>query len=168
MELVPLATDNVSDLLLKIVEFTRLREEILERNIDSAHMEGFVPHDLPLDEFCEVLDCAVVEHVQSERLLLRDTRNVKFGAQGKVYVRPIVDGAAQQVLAHDVDQFVKAQQEKLDENALNRRLALELLGAKEGFVGAPVHCITRSNARVRPHSAVCWDQTSDGNQDTDS
>ena len=78
MKLTTMVTDNVGDLLVKIIEFTRVREEILARNINNAHLDGFEPRDVADDEFAEALAGAVGEHVRFNRLVLRDTENVKF------------------------------------------------------------------------------------------
>ena len=45
------ATDNISELLFKILEFTQHRQKILIQNINFADRPGFVPKDLPVDEY---------------------------------------------------------------------------------------------------------------------
>jgi len=82
MNLSSLITDNIAELLVKIVEFTQTRQKILSRNINNIHSFDFVPKDLAVDEFSELLNNAIDEHILNQRLLLRDTENIKFGISG--------------------------------------------------------------------------------------
>ena len=51
MNLSSLITDNVTELLVKILEFTHARQKILTRNMNNIHNPGFVPTDLAVDDF---------------------------------------------------------------------------------------------------------------------
>ncbi len=135
MDLQALVTDNVTELLVKIVEFTEKRQKVLIRNINHMHSAGFVPMDLPVDEFSEVLNTAIDEHIHNNRLVLCDTRNVRFSSDGELDVEPIVDDSAAALFSDDPDEYLRAQVDKLLENALNQRVAAELLRDREGFAG---------------------------------
>ena len=132
----PLITDGVTELLVNIIEFTNIRQKILRQNINNMHTPGYVPQDLPIDEFSELLDEAVDEYIQDRQFLLCESSNVKFGggpfdaAQGRLYVRPVPDRAAMSLLEEDQNRFLESQIDKLMENSLNRRLAEELLRRK--------------------------------------
>jgi flagellar basal body rod protein FlgB len=66
-----LVTDNITELLVKIIEFTQTRQKILTQNVNNLHTLGFVPQDLAVDEFSDLLNGAIDEHIRSRRLLLR-------------------------------------------------------------------------------------------------
>ena len=71
MNMPSLITDNIAELLTKIIEFTQIRQKILIRNIKSMCSPGFVPQDLTVEEFCHLLSNAVDEHVANGRLILK-------------------------------------------------------------------------------------------------
>jgi len=129
-----LVTDNVTELLVKIIEFTQSRQKILRRNINNHHSVGFVPKDLAVGEFSRSLEVAINEHVRNRRLVLCDTKNVKFGAGGTFETEPIVDEEARKLLEENRDEYLELQLNKLMENSLNQRLAAELLRQKQGMV----------------------------------
>lgn len=129
-----LATDNITELLVKIIEFTQTRQKILTRNINNLHTSGFVPEDLAVDEFSDLLNGAIDEHVRNQRLVLRDTQNFKFGFSGAFDVKPVVDHHAKEVRDRNPDQYIEMQVNKLTENLLNQRIAAELLKQKQGIV----------------------------------
>jgi len=124
----PLITDGVTELLVNIIEFTNIRQKILRQNINNMHTPGYVPQDLPIDEFSELLDEAVDEYIQDRQFLLCESSNVKF--DGGLYVRPVSDRAAMSLLEEDQNRYLELQIDKLMENSLNRRLAEELLRRK--------------------------------------
>lgn len=134
MNLPSLITDNITEVLVKIIEFTQSRQKVLTQNINQMHAAGFVPKDLAVDEFSALLNEAVGEHVRNKRLLLRDTDNVKFGTEGNFEVRPLIDELAKELLETDSDKYLEFQIEKLLENSLNQRVAAELLKQKQGTV----------------------------------
>lgn len=131
MNFTPLITDNIAELLVKIIKFTRTRQKILIRNINSIHSSDFVPKDLALDEFSGLMNQAVDEHIQSQRLIMRDTENIKFGAAGSFEVKPIVDKYAKELLESNPDKYLELQINNLLENSLNQRIAAELLRQKQ-------------------------------------
>ncbi|MHC4477897.1 MAG: hypothetical protein ACYTEL_19840 [Planctomycetota bacterium] len=134
MFLSSLVTDNITELLVKIIEFTQARQKLLAHNINNSAKPGFVPLDLGVDELAELLNQALNEHVRTGRLLLRDTENVKFGINGNFKLKPVVDDYAKQLLKEDVEQYLVLQTDKLLENSLNQRLAAELLRRKHRMV----------------------------------
>jgi len=127
MNLQSLVTDNVSELLVKIIEFTENRQIVLTRNINCMHILGFVPMDLAVDEFSELLNIALEEHICNQRLVLCDTENIKFGVDSGLEVRAVVDDCALELLEESRDEYIEEQIDKLLENALNQRVAAELL-----------------------------------------
>ena len=127
MNLQSLVTDNVSELLVKIIEFTENRQIVLTRNINCMHILGFVPLDLAVDEFSELLNIALEEHICNQRLVLCDTENIKFGVDSGLEVRAVVDDCALELLEESRDEYIEEQIDKLLENALNQRVAAELL-----------------------------------------
>jgi len=131
MNLSSLITDNIAELLVKIVRFTQTRQKILSRNINSVHSFGFVPRDLEVDEFSELLNDAIEEHIRRQRLVLRDTENIKFGVSGSFEVKPVVDEYAKELLEENRDAYLELQISKLLENSLNQRVAAELLRQKQ-------------------------------------
>jgi len=130
MNLMPPITDNVTEVLQKVIEFTRRRETVLYQNILNVKTTGFVPKDLAVDEFSKLLSEAVDEHILNHRLVLRDTYNVKFGEEGTFELAPVVDTNAGRLLEQDYDRYLELQIDKLLENSLNQRVAAQLLRQK--------------------------------------
>jgi flagellar basal body rod protein FlgB len=124
----PLIRNSVTDLLVNIIEFTNIRQKIIQRNINNMHTPSYVPQDLPIDEFSELLDEALDEYIQDRRFLLCDSSNIEFS--GRLYVRPMSDKAAMLLLKEDQNKYLESQIDKLMENFLHRRLAEELLRRK--------------------------------------
>jgi len=127
-------TDNITELLVKIIEFTHTRQKILTQNINNIHSPGFVPKDLVVDEFSVVLSEAINEHIQNQRLVLRDTENIKFGICGSFEVKPVVDKNAKELLKENRNEYIELQINKLLENSLNQRIAAKLLKQKQGMI----------------------------------
>ncbi len=136
MNLPSLITDNITELLVKIIEFTQRRQKILIRNINNICSPSFVPKDLAVDEFSSLLNNAIGEHIRSRRLVLCDTENIKFGAAGSFEVKPAVDRYAKELLEENEDKFLELQIDKLLENSLNQRIAAELLREKQRMISA--------------------------------
>ncbi|MFH1719127.1 MAG: hypothetical protein ABIF19_17365 [Planctomycetota bacterium] len=134
MNLTALLTDNVTELLIKIVEFTRRRQKVIIRNIINVQSPAFVPEELEVNEFSSLLDSAVDEHVRNQRLVLRDTENIKFGAGGSLEIRAVVDKESKRLLEEDQDEYIERQMNKLWENSLNQKVAAELLRQKQEAV----------------------------------
>ncbi len=131
MNLSPIITDNIAELLVKIFDFTERRREILMRNITEVAELDFVPHDLDVDEFSDLMMQAISEHVRSERLLLCDSENIKFGMEGCFESFPVVDEQSKQLLENDMKEYMNLQVEKLSENLLNQKIAVEFLRQKQ-------------------------------------
>lgn len=129
-----IVNDNVSEVLVKIIEFTNTRQKIITENINNIHKPGFIPKDLAVDEFSKLLHTAINEHIQNQRLILCDTENIKFGIEGSFEVKSIVDRSSKKLLEEDKDQYLELQINKLLENSINQRLAAELLRYKHQMV----------------------------------
>ena len=136
MNLPLLITDNITELLVKIIEFTQTRQKILTENINNIHSPGFVPKDLAVGEFSDLLNNAINEHIQNQRLVLCDTESIKFGVSGSFKVKPVADEYAKELLEENRDEYIELQINKLLENSLNQRVAAELLRQKQG--GIPI------------------------------
>jgi flagellar basal body rod protein FlgB len=132
MNLLRPITDNITEVLVMILEFTQTRQKILVQNIQNARSPGFVPIDLTAGEFSNLLNGALDEHIRNQRLVFRDTENVKFGMTGSFEARPVVDENAKELLEGDRDEYLEAQISKLFENSLNQRIAAELLRQRQG------------------------------------
>ena len=131
MNLPTIATDNITEVLLKIFEFTQNRQKILIQNINTMHSEGFAPRDLPVDEFSRLMAQAIAEHARSGRLILRDGKNVKFGANGSFEATAAIDENAKSLFEQNRDEYLRRQIDKMLENSLNQRIAVDLLKQKQ-------------------------------------
>ncbi len=134
MNLTSLVTDNITEILVKIMEFTHTRQKILTQNINNVNNPGFVPKELAVNEFSGLLNNALNEHIRNQRLLLRDTENIKFGVRGSFEVKPMVDEHSKELLEENRDEYLELQITKLLENSLNQRVAAELLRQKQKTV----------------------------------
>lgn len=132
MDALSLISDNISEILVKIIHFTELRRRVLHRNIHQVDTARFVPEDLPVREFADLLNEAVAEHLQHRRLLFRDTARIRFGPNHTMRIQPETDAYAHALLRTDRDQYMELQVNKLLENSLNRKVAQELLRDKCG------------------------------------
>jgi hypothetical protein len=141
MNLPTLATDNITEVLLKIIVFTQTRQKILIQNINSVHTLDFVPKDLPVDEFSNLICRAIGDSDFSHRLVLRDGQNVKFGTGGNFEAMPIIDEQAKLLLAKDRNEYLRVQINKLLENSLNQRIATELLKQKQADCSGFSRCV---------------------------
>jgi hypothetical protein len=124
-------TDNLTEILFKIMEFTRNRHKILIRNINLMHSPGFTPRDMPVNEFSKLLQLALGEYARTRRLLFIDGQYVKFGSNGRFSALPVIDKKAKHLLDCDPDEYLQLQVNKLLENAINQRIAAELLKQKK-------------------------------------
>lgn len=138
MNLMSLVTDNITEILIKIVKFTQTRQKILIQNLINVQNPEYIPRELEVNEFSEVLNNAIDEHVQNQRLVLRDTENIKFGASGSIKLTPIVDEQAIKLLEKNREEYIDRQINKLWENSLNQKLAAQLLRQKQGAM--PIDC----------------------------
>jgi flagellar basal body rod protein FlgB len=130
MNLTPLLTDNVSEFLIMIIEFTQARQKILAQNITNANQPDFMPKELEVTEFTDMLNNAIDEHVKSNRLILCDTENIKFGQSCDFYVKPVNDQSSKELLGQSLDEYIELQINKLMENSINQRVAAEMLKQK--------------------------------------
>ena len=131
MNLPSLISDNITEILIKITEFTHTRQKILTQNINNIHKPNFVPKDLTVNEFSDSLKNAIDEHIRNKRLMLCDTENIRFGINGSFEAKPMVDEDAKNLLKENPNKYLKLQINKLIENTLNQRIAVELLRQKE-------------------------------------
>jgi flagellar basal body rod protein FlgB len=140
MNLPTLTTDNITEVLLKIIEFTQNRQKILIQNINTMHSDGFVPRDLPVDEFSKLMAQALAEHACSGQLILRDGQNVKFGANGTFETIAAIDEDAKSLFELNRDEYLRKQIDKMLENSLNQRIAADLLKQKQTNESCPGRC----------------------------
>jgi flagellar basal body rod protein FlgB len=124
------ATDNITDLLNQIIDFTERREEVLTRNLFDHRSTGFVPKDLPVHEFTSTLTRALAEHIHTRRLLLEDSNHIHFHDHGEFDASAIADTEALTLLESDPQTYIQEQLRKLSENTIHNRLAVELLRQK--------------------------------------
>ena len=130
MNLSSTITDNVTELLVHIVEFVDRRNKLLMENVLEFKKPDFVPRDLDVTGFADLMTEAVSEHVSNERLLLRDTDTIRFGTNGIFESHPVVDEDAKELFEKDIRKYLKSQVKKISENMLNKRVASELLAKK--------------------------------------
>jgi flagellar basal body rod protein FlgB len=140
MNLPTITTDNITEVLLKIINFTHSRQKVLIQNINAMHTGGFVPRDLPVDEFSRLIAQALAEHACSQRLVLQDGKNVKFGANGDFEVTPVIDEEARMLFEQNRDEYLRCQIIKMLENSLNQRIAVDLLKQKQTNESCPGRC----------------------------
>lgn len=134
MNLTPLMTDNVTEMLITVMEFTQTRQKILIQNIINVCNPGFVPRELEVNEFSSLLNDAIDEHIRNQRLVLCDTENIKFGMRGSFEAKPVVDERSKELLKESPDEYLELQTSKLWENSLNQKVAAELLKRKQGAI----------------------------------
>ena len=136
MNLTSLLTDNISEILIKIIEFTQARQKILAQNITNLHTPGFVPQKLEVDEFSDLLNNAIDEHIRTQRLVFRDTENIKFTFNSGFMVKPVADEISKGLLEENRDEYIELQTNKLLENSLNQKVAAELLRQKQEAISS--------------------------------
>jgi flagellar basal body rod protein FlgB len=130
VKLPPSATDNLTELLSRIIDFTERRKEVLTRNLFDYRNSGFIPKDLPVHEFSDTLTHALAEHIRNKRLLLEDRQNVRFYSNGDFDAEAIADTDGVVLLENNPQAYVQEQISKLSENLIHNRLAVELLRQK--------------------------------------
>lgn len=119
--------DNITEVLIRIIDFTEKRRDILTRNIFDCHQQGFLPQDLPEAEFAHQMTQAISEHMRSNRLIFCDSDHIHFGAGRSFEITPVLDADSQKLLQRNLKDYLKHQIQKLSENLLNNRIATELL-----------------------------------------
>jgi hypothetical protein len=130
VKLPPSATDNLTELLSRIIDFTERRKEVLTRNLFDYRNSGFIPKDLPVHEFSDTLTHALAEHIHNKRLLLEDRQNVRFYSNGDFDAEATIDSQSVVLLENNPQAYVQEQIRKLSENLIHNRLAVELLRQK--------------------------------------
>jgi flagellar basal body rod protein FlgB len=138
MNLMSLVTDNITEILINIVKFTQTRQKILIQNLINVQNPEYIPRELEVNEFSEVLNNAIDEHILNQRLVLRDTENIKFGPSGNINLTPIVDEHGVKLLEGNRQEYIDRQINKLWENSLNQKFAAQLLKQKQGTM--PIEC----------------------------
>ena len=131
MNLSQTTTDNITEVLEKIIKFTERRNHLLTGNIEDIGDKDFVAMDLDVEDFAELMTKAIGEHMQSKRLLLCDSKTIRFGRGGSFECRPIVDEEAMYLLETDPKEYTCYQIRKLSENFINHKAATELLEHKK-------------------------------------
>jgi flagellar basal body rod protein FlgB len=134
MDLMSLATDNITEILTRIVEFSQARQKVLIQNIIYMDHPEFVPKELEVHEFSNLVNDAIDEHVRSRRLVLRDTQNIKFAGDSGFEVTPVIDEQCRKLLAENLQQYIERQISKLWENSLNQKVAAEMLKQRQETV----------------------------------
>ncbi|MFA5423207.1 MAG: hypothetical protein WC374_05065 [Phycisphaerae bacterium] len=127
----PPAVDNITDVLIMVIEFAQARQKVLANNIRLADAPDFVPSDLPCKQFAAVLNIALDEHIENSRLLLADTENISFLTSGRFEIKPVTDERAQRLLRCSREKYIHFQVEKIVENAMNQRFAAQLIRQKQ-------------------------------------
>ncbi|MHC4131649.1 MAG: hypothetical protein ACYSYW_08895 [Planctomycetota bacterium] len=130
MKLQETVTDNIAELLVKIIEFTRQRQKILVRNINNIDTCNYEPHDLAIDEFSKIINHAIDEHLENRRLMLFDTETIKFGSGGSLEIKSATDKQSILLLKKNREEYLEVQVNKLLENSLNQKIAAEILRQK--------------------------------------
>lgn len=119
--------DNVTEVLMRIIDYTEKRRDILTRNIFDFHNDGFLPQDLPESEFACQMTQAISEHLRTARLVFCDSAHIRFGNGRAFDILPVPDAQSQKLLKTNVKDYLKLQIQKLSENLMNNRIATELL-----------------------------------------
>lgn len=123
--------DNICDLLLKVIEFTRRRHVLLSENVANIHVNGFQPLDFPVEEFSNLINDAIAEQICNKILVLRDSELVKFGEDGDFEIKSIVDEKALSLFNNNISAYLELQAKKISENSINHRLARDLLKERQ-------------------------------------
>ena len=122
--------DNVSEILDMIVEFTNRRQRQLSENIVNVNTKGYIPKDLDEPGFSKLMGQALSEHLINDRLILKDSPTVQFGADGYFKAIPITDSESSDLLASDTKQYLRVQLKKMAQNHLNRKAAAGMIKQK--------------------------------------
>jgi flagellar basal body rod protein FlgB len=119
-------TENIIELLNMILHFTKSREQVLIDNIRFLEKPGFVPKDLDAEAFSQIVDAALTEYMTHNRLVLRDTKDIRFLQNGAFHVTPAEDDDAVR-LRPNTERYLQYQAQKLAQNATNARVAQRLI-----------------------------------------
>jgi hypothetical protein len=138
MDLSSLIRDNIDDVLVKIIQFTHVRHNVILKNIEECHCIDFAPRNVDVEDFARIISAALSEHQKSKRLVLCDSPTVSFRSGGQLNIKLKVDTAAQRLFEQDFDQYICLQQQRLNENAINNKTACALLSHKLKSSTVPV------------------------------
>jgi flagellar basal body rod protein FlgB len=127
-------TDNIEEILVKIIKFTHLRHKILLDNIRNIHQSDFTPKCLDSEGFAELMNQALAEHINHNRLLWSDSQTIRFGYRGEFEVEAVIDRQAHELFGNDKGEYLQKQKQQLMENSLNNRVAIELLKQKRRLI----------------------------------
>ncbi len=136
MDLSLLIEDNIDEILVRIIEFTRRRHKIITDNINNIDMPGFVPVCLDVEQFADIMNGALAEHLLNDRLVLADTESITFQQGGSFEAKTIIDQDAKELFENDIAAYMQTQREKLKENSLHNRIANEILRQKQTAAAA--------------------------------
>jgi len=124
--------DNIDEILSIIIRFTKIRKKVLNTNVEQMYNAGFEPKDVPTEEFSQSINIAISEHVQSGRLLLFDSENLRFKSNGEFELSLIEDADDRKLFEKDIGLYLDAQSRKLAENQTHKMIAEELMKEKNG------------------------------------
>lgn len=124
-------SDNISELLMLIIKFTTLRHRILLKNQSYHNKDTYIPQDLPIEDFSELINTAITEHATHQRLVLYDTDTIQFYPGGDMQIHPQEDPLATRLLRKDPAAYLSYIRIKLNENKMNQKIAVQLLKQKE-------------------------------------
>ena len=133
MKIIAKKTDNVTEVLTKVLEFAHRRGRVLRSNIVNVNTENYRPADLDAVAFANIMAKALSEHLINDRIMLIDSENIKFGSDGQFQAIEVVDQHASQLLATDTRQYLKDQLKKISENQMNKKVARNLIEQKKGL-----------------------------------
>ena len=124
-------TEHINELLALLVAFTKTRRQVLANNLRRMDVPGFSPQDLAIAAFSQTIDRAIAEYLQNNRIVLCDTDTIHLGPNLSLELDPVPDPQAYHLLQYDKRGYIEYQTKKLLANALNEKLALKLLKAKQ-------------------------------------
>ena len=124
-------TDNVIEVLTKVLEFTDRRARVLHSNIVNINTENYRPADLDANAFADLMAKALSEHLISDRLILIDSEYIKFGPDGTFDALPFIDTKACELLETNTKLYLKQQMKKISENLMNKKVATQLIERKQ-------------------------------------
>ncbi len=124
------AMDGIEELLIKIIEYTRLEHKVISDNLNNVRTNGYIPKRLDSRLFAESLGFALAEYIKNDRLTFCDNCAIRFGLAGAFEVVPTDDPAAAEMLERNVFLYINHQRRAMLENAVNQKVAMKLLEAK--------------------------------------
>ena len=135
-----LSQDHIIELLNQIITFTRLRRILLNDNLTQMDRKGFIPQDLPVRDFSCIMESALCDHIQHQRLIFRDTKTIRFGCNGQLNLEKVADEQAQRLLKTSPEQYQLYIHKKISENDLNEEVAMKLRSGHRSYcqTGSPV------------------------------